>query len=177
MERGDIVKAQAVRPRNGKDFQLVTGKWMPSVGRNQIGWVLTKEKEYFMVYNSTVEVIIPQGEEPVKDEQPRAKFDGGGVRDGSPKTERFELTWTLDDPYEDQMLTRYAAWMARGAEKYADRNWESFKGEDALEHAKGSLLRHVFKFLAGMEDEDHAAAVWFNVHAIDRVRRRMKNEG
>lgn len=104
----------------------------------------------------------------------RAQFEGGGVRDGSKKTERFELTWTLDDSYEDQMLTRYAAWMARGADKYEDRNWEQFQGPDALEHAKGSLLRHVFKFLAEMEDEDHAAAVWFNIQAIDRIRRKMK---
>lgn len=100
----------------------------------------------------------------------RTAFEGGGVRDGAEKVERFELAWTADQPYEDQMLTRYARWMARGADKYADRNWESFASDDALEHAKGSLLRHVFKLLAGQVDEDHAAAVWFNVAAIELIR-------
>lgn len=103
-------------------------------------------------------------------EKARTAFEGGGVRDGAEKVERFELAWTADQPYEDQMLTRYARWMARGADKYADRNWESFASDDALEHAKGSLLRHVFKLLAGQVDEDHAAAVWFNVAAIELIR-------
>lgn len=107
---------------------------------------------------------------PLAPEDPRTAFEGGGVRDGAEKTERFELAWTADQPYDDQMLTRYARWMARGADKYADRNWESFASDDALEHAKGSLLRHVFKLLAGQVDEDHAAAVWFNVAAIELIR-------
>lgn len=105
-----------------------------------------------------------------------ASFEGGGMRDGSEKTERFELLWTADDAYEDQFLTRCARWMARGAQKYSSRNWEQFGSEDALEHAKGSLLRHVFKFLADEVDEDHMAAVAFNVQAIDRIRRKINGQ-
>lgn len=112
----------------------------------------------------------PEGEVSPRVSLENTAFEGGGVRDGAEKTERFELAWTSDQPYDDQMLTRYARWMARGADKYADRNWESFASDDALEHAKGSLLRHVFKLLAGQVDEDHAAAVWFNVAAIELIR-------
>lgn len=100
----------------------------------------------------------------------RQEFPGGGMRDTAVGKERFELLWTEGQPYEDQMLTRAARWMARGAEKYDSRNWELFDSPEALEHAKASLLRHTFKLLAGETDEDHAAAVWFNSQVIEYVR-------
>lgn len=100
----------------------------------------------------------------------RQEFPGGGMRDTAVGKERFELLWTEGQPYEDQMLTRAARWMARGAEKYDSRNWELFDSPEALEHAKASLLRHTYKLLAGETDEDHAAAVWFNSQVIEYVR-------
>lgn len=103
----------------------------------------------------------------------RQEFPGGGIRDTAAGKERFELLWTDAQPYDDQMLTRAARWMARGAEKYASRNWEEFSGPEALEHAKASLLRHTYKLLAGQDDEDHAAACWFNVQAIELIRWKM----
>lgn len=112
----------------------------------------------------------------MKGSEKRTEFAGGGMRDGAAKTERFELAWVHGQDFDGQMLTRYARWMARGATKYEPRNWESFASEDALEHARGSLLRHVFKLIAGRVDEDHAAAVWFNVQAIELIRERMADD-
>ncbi|MGW3992181.1 dATP/dGTP diphosphohydrolase domain-containing protein [Amycolatopsis sp. NPDC004772] len=104
----------------------------------------------------------------------RQEFPGGGMRDTAAGKPRFELLWTDAQPYGDQMLTRAARWMARGAEKYESRNWELFDSPEALEHAKASLLRHTFKLLAGETDEDHAAAVWFNSQVIEYVRWKFK---
>lgn len=112
----------------------------------------------------------------MQDSGERKEFPGGGMRDASLGKERPELAWTADQPYEDQMITRYGHWMARGAEKYSSRNWEQFDSAEALEHAKGSLLRHTFKLLAGKTDEDHAAAVWFNVQAIELIRWKQRQE-
>ncbi|MGV9364478.1 dATP/dGTP diphosphohydrolase domain-containing protein [Amycolatopsis sp. NPDC003731] len=109
----------------------------------------------------------------MEDSGNRKEFAGGGIRDTAEGKERFELLWTECQPYEAQMLTRAARWMALGAAKYADRNWEQFSGPEALEHAKASLLRHTFKLLAGQDDEDHAAACWFNVQAIELIRWKM----
>ncbi|MEV8610210.1 hypothetical protein AB0383_20175 [Amycolatopsis sp. NPDC051373] len=120
--------------------------------------------------------------EPAAENVVRTVFAGGGVRDGAVKTERFELGWVKGVPYDRQMLTRYACWMARGAQKYADRNWESFASADALEHAKGSLLRHVFKFLAELDgipgdgEDDNAAAIWFNVQACALIHERLTEQ-
>jgi hypothetical protein len=106
----------------------------------------------------------------------RQEFPGGGMRDTAAGKERFELLWTEGQPYEDQMLTRAARWMARGAEKYDSRNWELFDSPEALEHAKASLLRHTYKLLAGNTDEDHAAAVWFNSQVIEYVRWKLNQK-
>lgn len=108
------------------------------------------------------------------EERKVTQFPGGGMRDDDSKKEAFQLLWTEAQPYEDQMLTRAALWMARGAEKYESRNWELFDSPEALEHAKASLLRHTFKLLAGETDEDHAAAVWFNSQVIEYVRWRFR---
>lgn len=106
----------------------------------------------------------------------RQEFPGGGMRDTAVGKERFELLWTEGQPYDEQMMTRAARWMARGAEKYASRNWELFDSPEALEHAKASLLRHTFKLLAGHTDEDHAAAVWFNSQVIEYVRWKLNQK-
>ncbi|ASU78509.1 hypothetical protein CDG81_09705 [Actinopolyspora erythraea] len=73
------------------------------------------------------------------------------------------------------MLTRFARHMGRGAEKYSDRNWEKFEDKDALERAKSSLLRHVMQLVNGETDEDHAAAVMFNVMAVEHVRSKLND--
>lgn len=58
---------------------------------------------------------------------------------------------------------RLAEWYELGARKYADRNWE--KGIPFSRYVD-SAKRHLDKFVMGMEDEDHLAAVAFNVFAI-----------
>lgn len=101
-------------------------------------------------------------------------FEGGGVREAVGDRARFELLVPLDVPYEHQLLTRLAVHMAKGAEKYADRNWESFSDPAALERCKSSALRHIFQWATGTDDgEDHAAAVIFNLMAAEHVARKL----
>lgn len=72
---------------------------------------------------------------------------------------------SLGLPYGFQLLTRFAELMARGAKKYGDRNWEKGNGPDELRRAKSSAFRHLRQWVAGAADEDHAAAVLFNLMA------------
>lgn len=97
-------------------------------------------------------------------------FSGGGVRDAESGKPRFDLIRPKNVPYLDQMLTRFATHLGRGAEKYAARNWEQFSDESALERAKSSAARHFEQWFNGETDEDHAAAVWFNVMAAEYVK-------
>jgi len=111
-----------------------------------------------------------------KDSGQHAEYASGMRRDTQEGKPRFALMVTKLQPYEDQMLTRYAKLLARGAEKYDDRNWEEGNSEEELERAKDSLLRHTMQLIAGERDEDHAAAVWFNTQAIEYFRWRIEQE-
>jgi hypothetical protein len=105
-----------------------------------------------------------------KDSGERARFSNGGVRDTQAGKPRFDLLLPKNVPYLDQLLTRAALLMGRGAEKYEDRNWEQFSDQDALDRAKSSALRHLMQLLNDETDEDHAAAVVFNVMVIEYVK-------
>lgn len=94
--------------------------------------------------------------------QPVSSYSGGGVRDVTEGKPRIDLMWPLGVPFEAQMLTRVGLWLERGMRKYAERNWERFHTQDALNHAKASLSRHHGMYMSGDESEDHLAAIITN---------------
>jgi hypothetical protein len=108
-----------------------------------------------------------------KDSGEHEQYDSGMRRDSQNGRPRFDLIRTKRQPYEEQMIYRYAMLLARGAEKYSERNWEEGDSEVELDRAKASLLRHTEQLIAGETDEDHAAAVWFNTQAIEYFRWRI----
>jgi hypothetical protein len=59
-----------------------------------------------------------------KDSGARVEFSTGMQRDVQDTKPRFDLICPKDLPYKEQMLTRWAELMQRGAEKYSARNWE-----------------------------------------------------
>lgn len=110
-----------------------------------------------------------------KDSGKRESFDSGMVRDTQDDKPRFDLLLPLGVPYSDQFLTRVAGLLARGAAKYDERNWEKAEGEAELTRFKASALRHLMQYLAGETDEDHMAAVVFNLMGAHLVEWKMKN--
>lgn len=102
-------------------------------------------------------------------------FAGGGMRESHGDRARFELLLPRGVPFEEQLLTRCAVHMAKGAEKYSPRNWESFSDDDALQRAKSSALRHMMQWITGTNDgEDHAAAIVFNLMAAEHVAAKLE---
>lgn len=91
-----------------------------------------------------------------KDSGKRKQFNSGAVRDTAEGKPRFDLI----SPFA---LKRVANLMARGAEKYGERNWE--KGIPSS-RCYESMLRHAFQYGMGDMEEDHLAAVVFNALAI-----------
>lgn len=73
------------------------------------------------------------------------------------------------------LLKRFAELLARGGEKYDDRNWEKAEGEEELKRFEISAFRHFIQYLSGDEDEDHAAAVIFNVRGRDWLRKKIEH--
>lgn len=105
-----------------------------------------------------------------KDSGDREQYDSGMVRDTNEGKPRFDLVLPEGVPYRDQLFTRVAELMARGAQKYGDRNWEKAAGEAELKRAKESAFRHFMQWYCGETDEDHAAAVFFNIQEAEFVK-------
>ena len=105
-----------------------------------------------------------------KDSGERAEFDSGMRRDTDAGKARFDLLVPEGLPYSEQLLTRFAALMGRGAEKYTARNWELANSEEEYARFKASAFRHFMQWYTGERDEDHAAAVLFNLTAAETLR-------
>lgn len=100
----------------------------------------------------------------IKDSGTRRSYQTGAVRDGATGKGRFDLL-----PYE--ALYEYALHSEMGAVKYDARNWE--KGI-ALSVFLDSAARHLYKLVAGWDDENHAAAVMWNMGSFIATRSRIK---
>lgn len=92
----------------------------------------------------------------LKDSGERSEYESGAVRDNSLGKGRFDLI-----PF--QAMMRLAKHYEAGSLKYSPRNWE--KGMNISRYCDAAL-RHMFKYIAGFNDEDHLAAVAWNVFAI-----------
>jgi Domain of unknown function (DUF5664) len=109
-----------------------------------------------------------------KDSGAREEYDSGMVRDTQEDKARFDLMRPKGIPYEAQFLTRVAQLMTRGAKKYGFRNWENANSVEELERFENSAERHMQQYLAGERDEDHAAAVVFNILAAETLRYKLE---
>lgn len=98
----------------------------------------------------------------VKDSGKREEYASGMRRDTQEGKPRFDL---IDRVF----LRRLAIHLAKGAEKYGEENWRLAEGEEELKRFRASAFRHLIQWLDGERDEDHAAAVAFNLAAAEMV--------
>lgn len=85
----------------------------------------------------------------MKDSGKRKKAKSGALRDGQEGKPRPDLI----SPFA---ALREGAWLAKGAEKYEERNWELGM---PISWQLESLERHLMQYKMGLTDEDHLAAV------------------
>jgi hypothetical protein len=111
-----------------------------------------------------------------KDSGKRLEYESGMVRDTNDGKARFDLIHPLGVPYKEQILTRFAGLMSRGAVKYSARNWEKASGQDELNRFKESALRHCEQWFCGETDEDHAVAVFFNIMAYEATLYKLNHD-
>ncbi len=94
----------------------------------------------------------------IQDSGNRTEFETGAVRDVQEGKGRFDLI-------EPEILFRLAYHYEGGSIKYGDRNWE--KGIPVSSHIN-SAFRHLAKYMQGWQDEDHLAAIAWNVACVMR---------
>jgi hypothetical protein len=92
----------------------------------------------------------------LKDSGFREVYTSGAQRDNREGKGRFDLI-------AGQGLLRLSRLYEAGALKYSGRNWE--KGMNISRYVDAAF-RHLTKYMMGCDDEDHLAAVAFNVFAI-----------
>lgn len=105
----------------------------------------------------------------IKDSGQRQSFAGGMVRDV--QTGKIQYTRVLDGP----MLDRWAEHITKASSKYPDvapgvANWTLASGPEELQRFKESAFRHFRQWLRGDIDEDHAAAVFFNINGYEYLK-------
>ena len=111
-----------------------------------------------------------------KDSGARQEYGSGMVRDIQENKPRFDLIPPLDMPYNETLLYRWAMLMDRGMTKYGYRNWEKANSKEELQRFYASAWRHFVQAMSGEDDEDHLAAVCFNMNAIVYLEWKLKNE-
>jgi hypothetical protein len=108
----------------------------------------------------------------IKDSGTRQEFSGGMVRDTSEG--KTDFTTVLNGP----MFDRWATHLTKGELKYPDpepgkANWMRAEGQAEYIRARKSAMRHFRQWMRGDADEDHAAAVFFNINLAEYVKGKM----
>ena len=103
----------------------------------------------------------------VKDSGQRVEFSSGMRRDTQEGKDDFLLIRKLN------VIPRMARHLTLGAKKYGNDNWALARTRAEQRRFKASAARHFEQWLDGEMDEDHAAAVVFNMFAHDYVKERI----
>lgn len=111
-----------------------------------------------------------------KDSGRRQDYSSGMRRDIQEGKPRFDLINPENLPYNETLLYRWAMLMERGMTKYGYRNWEKANSQEELNRFIASAWRHFVQAMNNEEDEDHIAAVCFNLNAIVYLKYRLENE-
>lgn len=106
----------------------------------------------------------------VKDSGVRQDYPSGMRRD----TQEDKPDYTL---IERGFLTRVAMHLVKGAKKYGRNNWQLANSQEEIERFQASAMRHLVQWLNGEVEEDHMAAVVFNLMACEYTKlNKVKNE-
>jgi hypothetical protein len=133
------------------------------------------ESEYLEELAEEVRLANIHGMFLTRDSGKRAQHTDGVVRDKQDGKTKYTLMFPEGVPMPDQLIVRIAELYTRGGEKYGDRNWENSCAPDTLKHHTEALWRHFMNFFFDVQDgEDHAAAVFWNINAVELTRRRIQ---
>lgn len=126
-------------------------------------WVCERHREERM--HQTEQVKVQQFI--VKDSGRREEFSGGMRRDTTES--KIDYTLVLDGP----LIERLAEHLTKGAKKYDKRNWLKAQGSAEYERFRESAFRHFLQWYRGDLDEDHFAAVIFNLNGAEYVKSKL----
>ena len=75
--------------------------------------------------------------------------------------------------FDGPMFDRWADLLTKGIAHRGKRNWMNGREQADLERFEESAVRHFRQWLRGDTDEDHAAAVFFNINGFEYVKQQL----
>lgn len=102
----------------------------------------------------------------MEDSGKRTTFQTGAVRDSADDKSRPDLI----SPFAQ---IRKGHWLAEGAKKYDERNWE--KGM-SFSRCIASIMRHLMQYMMGERNEDHLAAIAVNAEFLMHYEEMIERE-
>ena len=87
---------------------------------------------------------------------------------------RYDLCFPPSDAMECSILSRWALHMTKNVESKGEANWHNASTAEDIKRFYRSAWRHWMAFIAGEDDEDHLAAILFNLQGIAYVQHRIK---
>lgn len=109
-----------------------------------------------------------------KDSGKRQLYKSGMNRDLQIDKPMFDLFIPLNQKYDETLIYRWAMLHKRGIDKYGWRNWEKANSEEEYFRFKASAFRHFIQWFCDELDEDHAAAILFNINAAEWLKNKLK---
>jgi hypothetical protein len=88
------------------------------------------------------------------------RYESGVIRGDN--TGKTDYTLALDGP----LFERWAKLLTENVESKGKRNWMNASTREDYDRFRESFLRHALSVLRGDDDEDHAAAVVFNLNGM-----------
>lgn len=117
--------------------------------------------------------MLPVAKFQVKDSGARKQFASGMVRD----TTKGKVD--VDRIFDGVMVDRWAEHLTKAEAKYPDiepgvPNWTLGAGLEELVRFRKSACRHFRQWRRGDTDEDHAAAVFFNINGYETLKAKLE---
>lgn len=117
-------------------------------------------------------VIVQDDKFVIKDSGKRKEFESGMVRDTAEGKIRYHRVAA------GPMLRRWGVHLHKGNVKYPDiapgvSNWTLASGLEELQRFRESAWGHFMDWWDGKLDEDHAAALFFNINGAEFVKDKM----
>jgi hypothetical protein len=105
----------------------------------------------------------------INDTGNRVISESGMSRSSTEGRPRYDLIWKPG-------LKRLAEHMGKGVKIHGERNWEKASTEAELARFKESANRHFEQWMMDENEEDHVAAVIFNMFGVEMVREKLKEK-
>lgn len=87
---------------------------------------------------------------------------------------KIDYSLALDGPMFERLALHLSKALKCNGGDYDERNWMKASTQEDADRFKRSAVRHFYQWMRGDQDEDHAAAVMFNINGYEYTIKRLE---